>query len=670
MKQTKTPGQYPESGVSGCHFHSTLLVGVLSALLLVLAPAGGQAGSATWQLNPQNGNWNTPGNWTPATVPNGPADTATFSVSNRSGVSINANIEVEGIVFEASASAFSISAATDANGILPRLTISGTGVTNHSSSEQNFVAKGGRSSLPAIAFTNNATSGENTVYTTVTVEGLPNPVIQFSDNATAGNSTFVTSPGINGGGAGSLLFFGNSTAQNATFTNKGFVEFFENASAEQAHFTNDGGAMVFNDSSTAADAIIQGAGNIGFGASATVANATFDLVAGAVVFISGSADEGTFSLGGSATDAVFGALVQFDGTATASNGIFTLAGGTGGSSDGFTGGQVIFFGTSSGGNATFNINGSTVAGARGGLALFSSDGAGDRNCTAGNATLVANGGTAGGAGGSIQFQDNSFGGTARIEVFGNGNLDISDRDTSNVVTIGSLEGDGLVFLGPNTLKIGANNLDTVFSGTAQDGGGIGGNGNGSLTKTGTGTLTLSGANTYSGSTTVFRGALLVNNISGSATGTGTMAVNGGTLGGSGIISGAVTIGTGSGSGAFLAPAAGTNKPVRLSLQSSLTLQSDATYTYTFKARPTQSRTDLVIANGVTINGANIALIGKTQGTLAPGTVLTVIRNTSANPISGTFSNLPDGAIVSVNGNNLQVNYTGGDGNDLTLTVVP
>jgi hypothetical protein len=40
------------------------------------------------------------------------------------------------------------------------------------------------------------------------------------------------------------------------------------------------------------------------------------------------------------------------------------------------------------------------------------------------------------------------------------------------------------------------------------------------------------------------------------------------------------------------------------------------------------------------------------------------------PIAGTFSNLPDGAIVTVNGNRLQASYEGGDGNDLTLTVVP
>jgi hypothetical protein len=56
--------------------------------------------------------------------------------------------------------------------------------------------------------------------------------------------------------------------------------------------------------------------------------------------------------------------------------------------------------------------------------------------------------------------------------------------------------------------------------------------------------------------------------------------------------------------------------------------------------------------------------------LTSGTVLTLISNTSANAINGTFSNLPDGAIVTIDGNNFQANYEGGDGNDLTLTVVP
>ena len=56
--------------------------------------------------------------------------------------------------------------------------------------------------------------------------------------------------------------------------------------------------------------------------------------------------------------------------------------------------------------------------------------------------------------------------------------------------------------------------------------------------------------------------------------------------------------------------------------------------------------------------------------LSLGAVITVISNTSATPISGTFSNLPDGSIITVGGKNCQVSYSGGDGNDLTLTVVP
>ena len=47
----------------------------------------------------------------------------------------------------------------------------------------------------------------------------------------------------------------------------------------------------------------------------------------------------------------------------------------------------------------------------------------------------------------------------------------------------------------------------------------------------------------------------------------------------------------------------------------------------------------------------------------------MIKNTAATPISGTFANLPDGATITSGNNTFQVSYEGGDGNDLTLTVV-
>ncbi len=63
-----------------------------------------------------------------------------------------------------------------------------------------------------------------------------------------------------------------------------------------------------------------------------------------------------------------------------------------------------------------------------------------------------------------------------------------------------------------------------------------------ILKDGSGTVALSGANTYNGGTTVSAGTLLVNNTSGSGTGTGAVTVAASArLGGTGTISGAVTL---------------------------------------------------------------------------------------------------------------------------------
>jgi autotransporter-associated beta strand protein len=137
---------------------------------------------------------------------------------------------------------------------------------------------------------------------------------------------------------------------------------------------------------------------------------------------------------------------------------------------------------------------------------------------------------------------------ARIELFGNAALQLQTGE----VTVGSIEGDGVISFS-NTgrkLTIGNNDLSTTFSGTIQD------LATGSLEKIGKGTLTLTGANSYDHGTTISDGILLVSNTSGSGTGTGNVNVNGGTLGGSGIVAGAVTVGTNSGAGAFLAPSKG------------------------------------------------------------------------------------------------------------------
>ena len=99
----------------------------------------------------------------------------------------------------------------------------------------------------------------------------------------------------------------------------------------------------------------------------------------------------------------------------------------------------------------------------------------------------------------------------------------------------------------NYVQAGGAIIDTVtYSVTnvlplVQDPGSTGGG----LTKAGAGTLVLNAANSYSGATVVSAGTLLADNVSGSATGTGTVTVDGGaTLGGTGTIAGQVHLLTG------------------------------------------------------------------------------------------------------------------------------
>ena len=122
-----------------------------------------------------------------------------------------------------------------------------------------------------------------------------------------------------------------------------------------------------------------------------------------------------------------------------------------------------------------------------------------------NATLIANGGAGPGSGGTIIFKGNfTSGGQCRVEVFGNGNLDVSRPDPA-ADYMGSIEGDDLIFLGGSELTVGGNNMSTNFSGVISDTGGIHQATGGSLAKTGSGMLHFSSANTYTGSTTVHAG---------------------------------------------------------------------------------------------------------------------------------------------------------------------
>src|SRR5262249_23267690 len=106
-----------------------------------------QAGSATWNLNPTSDDWNTAANWTPATIPNGATDIATFDLSNTTAVSPRGSTTVLGITFNSGASAYTITTAAAAGSTL---TIGDNGVVNNSGIVQNF--EGATNANQSVAF--------------------------------------------------------------------------------------------------------------------------------------------------------------------------------------------------------------------------------------------------------------------------------------------------------------------------------------------------------------------------------------------------------------------------------------------------------------------------------------------------------------------------------------
>ncbi|MBR2572787.1 MAG: autotransporter-associated beta strand repeat-containing protein [Loktanella sp.] len=179
-------------------------------------------------------------------------------------------------------------------------------------------------------------------------------------------------------------------------------------------------------------------------------------------------------------------------------------------------------------------------------------------------------------------------------------------------TIGNLLGAGAVVMGADMTLGDAS--DRSFSGVISSSGG--------LIKQGTGTLTLSGANTYTGTTTVSGGRLLVN---GSLASAATTVQNGGTLAGAGTL-GAVIVNSG---GTLAAGnSIGTLNTGNITFDTGAVLQVEVD-------PADAARADLINATGnVTINGGTVRHIGE-NATYDPSRTWRIV--TASGNLTGTFT---------------------------------
>lgn len=418
----------------------TSLSGVASTALALamMLPAAGPAGA-------QDATWETnpgSGNFYDPVNWNPvsiPTGTATFGASNTTALTLGSSGSFGGWTFNAGASNYTFTIAAARS-----QDFTGAGITINGGSAT--IANNG-----TLSFANTSTAGG---------AGIQNfNILQFLDSSTAGNAVIFAGGTTNfhdsssAGGAtinnsATMAFATASTAGSASISNFGNLTFYNTSTANSATITNNG-SLDFRNSSTAGSAAITNNNALNFFETSTAGNAAITNNSALLFYGSSTADSSTITNNGG---------LGFLDTSTA------------GSANISSIGNLNFHNSSTAGSATITSNG----------VLTFRDAS-----TAGSATITNIG--------TLQFIDVSSGGNAAIINQAGGTVDISGVDTST--TAGSIAGAGDFILGSNRLIVGSNDLSTEVSGVIS---GIGGR----LDKTGAGTLTLTGANTYTGGTTI------------------------------------------------------------------------------------------------------------------------------------------------------------------------
>ncbi len=212
---------------------------------------------------------------------------------------------------------------------------------------------------------------------------------------------------------------------------------------------------------------------------------------------------------------------------------------------------------------------------------------------------------------------NWLNGTNIVKFYAGDNVTFNDVGTNNpaINLVGTL-------LASSVTVTAAQNY--TFGGTGSLGGMM------SLLKAGPGQLTLATGNTYSGGTTVSNGTLLVNNSTGSGTGSGAVTVlSGGILGGTGTIGGPVSV------NGTLAPG---NSAGTLTVSNDLVLNSGALLQYQLG-----TNSDLTAVSGnLTLDGTlNVTDAGGFTNTTYPLFTYSGTLTTNGSPTILTIGSTPD-----------------------------
>jgi fibronectin-binding autotransporter adhesin len=233
--------------------------------------------------------------------------------------------------------------------------------------------------------------------------------------------------------------------------------------------------------------------------------------------------------------------------------------------------------------------------------------------------------------------------------------DVTIQDSGRFETDGyidyidSLNGSGQLDLtSGGWLFIGWNGGSSLFSGVIS--------GSGDLYCDGA--VTLTGTNTYTGTTHIYHGTLLVNGYQ-PLSPVDFYTFTDGNLGGTGVV-GPISV-TG-----HLRP--GTSPGCLTS--SNLTFTSTGNYHVELNGTTPCSGYDQMIVHG-TNNLANAVLNVNPAFTtpVSIGQQFTIINNDGADAITGTFAGLPNGATFNAGGFGFKINYNGGTGNDVVLTLL-